>query len=158
MKQIIIKFLLIPLFLILSNCGYKVLNNFETTNFSIKEINTLGDKRINFKIKNSLIVDASKNAKNNAIVSLKTKKTKKTKEKNIKNEITKYEIFLSSSVKINFLEKNQKYEFNVSSNGDYLTDDKYSTTLQNEKRLIEDLTNDLTDKIKSKINLIINGF
>ena len=95
MKQIIIKFLLIPLFLILSNCGYKVLNNSETINFSIKEINTLGDKRINFKIKNSLIVDASKNAKNNAIVSLKTKKTKKTKKnfskssKNKKKKITK---------------------------------------------------------------------
>ena len=158
MKQIVIKSLLIPLFFIISNCGYKVLNNLETNNFSIREINTLGDKRINFKIKNSLIIDSSQGAENNAILTLETTKTKQIKEKNIKNEISKYEISLLSNVKIDFLEKNEKYVFNVSSSGDYLADDKYSTTLQNEKRLIEDLTNDLTDKIKNKINLITNDF
>ena len=158
MKQIIIKSLLVPIFCVLSNCGYKVLNNVEANNFNIKEINTLGDKRINFKIKNSLVIDSTKNSKNNAILTLKTKKTKKIKEKNIKNEITKYEISLISSVKIDFLEKIQKYEFSISTTGDYLADDKYSITLQNEKRLIEDLTNDLADKIINKINLITNDF
>jgi len=158
MKQIIIKSLFIPFIFILSNCGYKVLNNVETNNLSIKEINTLGDKRINFKIKNSLEIYSTKNSENNAILTLETKKTKIIKEKNIKNEITKYEISLVSNVKIDFLEKIQKYEFSVSSTGDYSADDKYSTTLQNEKRLIEDLTNDLAEKIKNKINLITNDF
>ena len=158
MKQIIIKSLFIPFIFILSNCGYKVLNNVETNNLSIKEINTLGDKRINFKIKNSLEIYSTKNSENNAILTLETKKTKIIKEKNIKNEITKYEISLVSNVKIDFLEKIQKYEFSVSSTGDYSADDKYSTTLQNEKRLIEDLTNDLVDKIINRINLITNDF
>ena len=158
MKQIIIKSIFIPLIFILSNCGYKVLNNVETNNLSIKEINTLGDKRINFRIKNNLAIYSTKNSKNNAILTLETKKTKKIKEKNIKNEITKYEISLISSVKIDFLEKIQKYEFSVSSTGDYSVDGKYSTTLQNEKRLIEDLTNDLSDKIINKINLITNDY
>ena len=158
MKQIVIKSLFIPLFFILSNCGYKVLNNIETNNLSIKEIITLGDKRINFKIKNSLMIDTTKNSKNNAILKIETKKNKQIKEKNIKNEITKYQVSLTSIVKIDFLEKIQKYEFSVSSNGDYLANDKYSITLQNEKRLIEDLTSDITNKIKNKINLITNDF
>ena len=51
MTQIINKFFLIVLFFVISNCGYKVLNNLETNNFNIKEISTSGDKRINFKIK-----------------------------------------------------------------------------------------------------------
>lgn len=155
MKQFVFKSILVVSFLILSNCGYKVLDNLET-NFSIKEINASGDKRINFKIKNSLIIDSSYNKTNTLILTLDTKKTKKIKEKNIKNEITKYKIFLTSNIRISFIEKDLKQEFSVSSSGDYLAGEKYSATLQNEKRLIEDLTNDLADKIKNKINLITN--
>ena len=158
MKRIIIIPSLIFVFFSLSNCGYKVLDNSESSNFNIKEINASGDKRINFKIKNNLIIDYSNNTTNSLILTLDTKKTKQVKEKNIKNEITKYEILLTSSIKLTFLEKNQEHKFTVSSNGDYLADDKYSTTIQNEKRLIEDLTSDITNKIKNKINLITNDF
>jgi len=158
MTQIINKSLLIVFFLTISNCGYKVLDNLEINNFNIKEIKTSGDKRINFKIKNSLIIDSSENRTNNLILELNTKKIKNIKEKNIKNEITKYEISLTSNIKLNFLEKNQKYTFSITSNGDYLTADKYSTTIKNEKKLIEDLTNDVSNKIKNKINLITNDF
>ena len=158
MTQIINKSLLIFLFFIISNCGYKVLDNLETNNFNIKEISTSGDKRVNFKIKNSLIVDSSKNRTNNLIIELHTKKIKKIKEKNIKNEITKYKISLISNIKLNFLEKNQAHKFSITSSGDYLAANKYSTTIKNEKRLIEDLTNDLSNKIKNKINLITNDF
>ena len=122
------------------------------------EIKTSGDKRINFKIKNTLIVNSSKNKKNNLIMELDTKKIKKIKEKNIKNEITKYEISLSSNVKLNFLENNKEKEFIVLSTGDYKVGDKYSTTLTNEKRLVKDLTDDLSKKIINKINLILNDF
>ena len=152
------KFILIFLFFVISSCGYKILDNTETNNFNIKEINTFGDKRINFKIKNSLMVDSLKDRTNNLVLELNTKKIKKIKEKNIKNEITKYEISLVSNIKLNFLEKNQKHSFEVLSKGDYLASEKYSTTLKNEKRLVEDLTNDLSTKIKNKINLIINDF
>ena len=155
MRNIIIKCSLILLFITLSNCGYKVLDNLES-NFNIREINSSGDKRINFKIKNDLVVEYSNNSTNNLVLTLNTKKTKQIKEKNIKNEITKYEVSILCSVELAFLEKNTKHKFAVSSNGDYLAADKYSTTIQNEKRLIDDLTNDLSDKIRNKINLINN--
>ena len=155
MRNIIIKCSLILLFIALSNCGFKVLDNLES-NFSIREINTSGDKRINFKIKNDLIIEYSNNSTNNLILTMNTKKTKRIKEKNIKNEINKYEISIICSIELTFLEKSTKHKFTVSSNGDYLAADKYSTTIQNEKRLIDDLTNDLSDKIRNKINLINN--
>ena len=158
MTKNINKFLLIFLFIIISNCGYKILDNAETNNFNIKEINSFGDKRINFKIKNSLIIDSMKDRTNNLILELDTKKIKKIKEKNIKNEITKYEISLISNIKLNFLEKNKKHSFSIISTGDYLASDRYSTTLKNEKRLVEDLTNDLSSKIKNRINLVTNDF
>ena len=158
MTKNINKILLVFLFIIISNCGYKILDNAETNNFNIKEINSFGDKRINFKIKNSLIVDSMEDRTNNLILELDTKKIKKIKEKNIKNEITKYEISLISNIKLNFLEKNQKHSFSIISTGDYLASDRYSTTLKNEKRLVEDLTNDLSSKIKNRINLVTNDF
>ena len=156
MKRILIVFYLIITFLMLSNCGYKVLDDTKTNRFSIKEISTSGDKRINFKIKNSLIIDTTNNIANSLIIELDTKKTKNVKEKNIKNEIIKYEVSVISNFKINLLERRKEYTFSVSSNGDYLAADKYSTTLRNEKRLMESLTNDLIDKIKKQINLITN--
>jgi len=156
MTKIITRSCLILLFFITSNCGYKVLDNLESDSFNIKEIKTSGDKRVNFKIKSNLIINSSEDKTNNLILELYTEKKKEIKEKNIKNEITKYQISLSSNVKLDFLENNKKQEFNIISTGDYSVGEKYSTTLKNEKRLIEDLANDLSNKIKNKINLVLN--
>ena len=156
MKEIIAKFCLILIFIISSSCGYKVLDNQGSENFSITEIKTSGDNRINFKIKNSLIFNYSESKAQSIIMELYTEKKKEVKEKNIKNQITKYQITLSSYVKLNFLENNKKVEFDIISTGNYQVSDKYSSTLKNEKRLIDDLTNDISDKIKKQINLILN--
>ena len=39
----------------LSSCGYQVVDKKELQTFNILEINTSGEKRINFKLKNKLI-------------------------------------------------------------------------------------------------------
>ena len=158
MKKNLNKIFLILFLFITSNCGYKVLNNSEINNFNMVQIKSSGDQRINFKIKNILTVNSSKNKENSLIMELNTKKEKKVKEKNIKNEITKYEILLSSRVKLNFLENNIEKEFTVTSTGDYIVGNKYSTTLSNEKRLISNLTEDLSKKIINNINLVLNDF
>ena len=59
MKETITKFCLILIFVITSSCGYKVLDNQKSEDLNIKEVKTTGDNRINFKIKNSLIIDSS---------------------------------------------------------------------------------------------------
>ena len=158
MKKNLNKIFLILFLFITSNCGYKVLNNSEINNFNMVQIKSSGDQRINFKIKNILTVNSSKNKENSLVMELSTKKEKKVKEKNIKNEITKYEILLSSRVKLNFLENNIEKEFTVTSTGDYIVGNKYSTTLSNEKRLISNLTEDLSKKIINNINLVLNDF
>ena len=156
MVKIITKSCLIFLFFLTSNCGYKTLDNSKINNFHVVKIETSGNKRINFKIKNNLIVNSSKDKINILNLELNTKKTKTIKEKNIKNEITKYEIALNSNIKLNFLENNEKKEFVVTSIGNYSVSDKYSKTLRNEKRLIDDLTSNLSSQILNKIKLILN--
>ena len=77
MKNLINIFCLLILFSVTSNCGYKVLDNADYKDFSFNTINTTGDKRINFRIKNDLIVDSSENKKNRLIMNLETKKLKR---------------------------------------------------------------------------------
>ena len=153
MKQIIKKSFLFLFLFITVNCGYKVINETEKNNFSIQKITTSGDKRVNFKIRNNLLNYTEKNNQNSLLVDIITKKSKSIKEKNIKNEITKYEISLNAIVKFRLNNNDINYEINVSNNGNYLVSDSYSTTLSNEKKLIDDLIESLSEEILKKITL-----
>jgi len=156
MKKIITKSFLFLFLFITVNCGFKVINESEKNQFSIQEIKTSGDKRINFKIKNNLLNYSKKNNQNILLINLSTKKTKNIKEKNIKNEITKYEISLDANVKFNLINSDKNYKINLSNKGNYLVADSYSTTLNNEKKLIDDLIKNISEKILKKISLKLN--
>ena len=152
MEQIIKKSILFLFLFVTVNCGYKVINETENNNFSIQKITTSGDKRVNFKIKNNLLNYTEKNNENNLLIDLITKKSKSIKEKNIKNEITKYEISLNTIVKFKLNSSDIDYEINITNKGDYLVSDSYSTTLDNEKKLIDDLIMNISEKILKKIS------
>ena len=53
MRILVLKFIIISLFFT-SGCGFKVINQSELAKFDISEINTTGNKVINFKLKNKL--------------------------------------------------------------------------------------------------------
>ena len=42
------------------------------------------------------------------------------------------------------------YKINLSNSGSYLVDDSYSTTLNNEKKLVDDLIENISEKIQKK--------
>ena len=156
MKKIITKSFLFLILFATVNCGFKVINEAENNSFSIQEIKTSGDKRINFKIKNNLLNYTKKNSQNILIINLNTKKTKNIKEKNIQNEITKYEITLDVSLEFNLINGDTNYKIDLSNKGDYLVADSYSTTLNNEKKLTNDLIENISEKILKKISLKLN--
>ena len=156
MKQLITKSILFLFLFTTVHCGFKVINESEKNNFSIQEVKTSGDKRINFKIKNNLLSYAKKNDQNKLSINLDTKKTKNIKEKNIKNEITKYEISLDVNVSFNLINSENSHKINLSSKGSYLVVDSYSTTLNNEKKIIDDLAENISEKILKKISLKLN--
>ena len=81
------------IFLILAGCGFKIVNQSENQRYKINEIEFKGENRVNYFIKNKLLKKTNNESLNNEITLLvTTKKSKIIKEKNIKNEITKYEI------------------------------------------------------------------
>ena len=133
MKIKIIFFFLAILSLI-TNCGFKVLDKSKNNNFSVQEVRSSGEMRINHKIKNNILINSKDTSDNQVIITLNTKKIKSIKEKNIKNEITKYQIALASNVEFFLIKGNIKDSFSKSVAGDFITADSYSTTINNEKK------------------------
>ena len=129
---------LIPFFLVLfftTGCGYKIIDRSKFGNFGIAEMNTSGETRINYKIKNKLFFNTDKNNNNLIILDLESKKTKKIEEKNDKNEITKYRLFIKVDVSFKKITDTETSSFIVKKTGIYNVGNRYSQTLSNEKNL-----------------------
>ena len=141
------------IFLLINNCGFKIVKKGEVYKFDINEIIATGDNRINFRIKNKLIFRSEQNGKKLVDIYLDTNKTKEVKEKNINNEITKYQISINTAVKVKELVSEKEISFNISKNGDYNVASQYSQTLASEKKLINILTDDVTENILEAIGL-----
>ena len=121
--------------ILLTGCGFKIIDKRELLNFNIKEISTNGDKRINFELNNKLSDYNDTNSSKVIKIELDTKKTKSIKEKNISNEITKYQIKVVVNVKLIKIDNTNDLEFTIEREGDYVVADKFSQTLNNEKKL-----------------------
>ena len=154
-RNFIIYFLLIILSLTITNCGFKVIDK-SNLNYDIAEITTTGEKRINFKIKNKLLFNSSKNDKRLLNIDIHSKKIKNVKEKNIKNEITKYELEIIAIVTFSKLNSSEKNKFNIQVSGDYDVANQFSQTLTNEKKLIETLTEKIAEKINDNLIFRLN--
>jgi len=153
-----LKYYILPLvFLIVSSCGFKVENYSKLSNFAINNISLSGDQRINYKLKNGLLFKSNKNSEILLNLDFKTKKTKTIKEKNIKNEITKYKIDISVDVQFQKVNSKEKTLFTVISTSDFNVDGQYSQTINNEKKLIENLSNKITQKIFDKLVQEVNA-
>lgn len=140
----------------ITGCGFKVINNNQLKEFSIADITTTGDKKINFNIRNKLLFNSKDNARKLIKIKLNTTKNKSIKEKNIKNEITKYEIVINVKVEFNVVMKNDFKNITVSKSGDYSVAEQYSQTLNNEKNLIEYLSEDIAEEILGELALKLN--
>ena len=149
------KVLYILVFLFLSGCGFKIVNQKGLGNYDISEINLSGDKKINYEIRNKVLFNSTKNAKALINVNIYTQRIKTVKEKNIKNEITKYQILIKSEVEIDDL-KESNFKFSMSKTGDFAVSSKYSQTLNNEKKLVQILTDAISKEIIEKIIIKIN--
>ena len=139
----------------ISNCGYQVVDKKKLQTFNILEINTKGEKRINFKLKNKLLYFKKENGKELIILDINSKKTKSIKDKNIKNQITKYQIDLNVEVSYRKVNDGKENSFNVKQNGTYDVSSQHSQTLNNEKKLIDLLINNIGEKI---IDQLVDNF
>lgn len=135
------------------SCGFKVINISELQNFYISNIETSGDKRIAYNLKNKLLLKTNDSSKENIELIIDVKKNKVVKEKNASNEITKYLINVNLKIKIR---KNDKVikQLSITNEKDYNVDSQYSQTIINENKAVKSITELLVTKLLREISLI----
>ena len=119
---------------LISNCGFKVVNFSEVNNFNISEISSSGNTKINYIIKNKIKYLSKNESKNLISLDFNTVKKRTVIEKNIKNEITKYQIEIAVNVELYEIINDKISKFQVSKVGNYNVSKQYSQTLNNEKK------------------------
>ena len=150
------RILSIIILIFLTSCGFKVVNVSEQNNFTIINLSSEGDKRINYIIKNRIQSGSREDSANRIVIDLITTKKKNVKEKNIKNEVTKYEILITANVKFGSEDNIKKYKFTKKSKNDYSVSTQFSQTRNNEKKMTELLSEKLAEEILREISKKIN--
>ena len=148
-----INLFLIIFFVFTLSCGFKVVDHSSLNNYEIASISTAGEKRINYRLKRVLLTNSNNSAEKLIDLDLNTEKTKSIKEKNIKNEVTKYQITIKVVISIKEINSNTNYEIIKTTSGEYNVTDKYSQTLTNEKKLVEILADNLAEEISRACQL-----
>ena len=157
MKILKKNFILFIAVMFIANCGFKVLDKSQLQNLQIESLETQGDKKTSFLIKSNLQKFFINNESGEKIfLILKTNKTKTIKEKNLKNQIKKYEISLSTNININYLDKIKNKNFKILVNGSYDVSDNHSTTISNQNNLEKNLAKKSADLIIKELILKIN--
>ena len=149
MKLIFVHILII--LITLSNCGFKVIKQSTDANLNISKIVSEGDRRIGYQIKNKLAFYSQESSSNLSELNLEIIKEKKIKEKNIKNEITKYELQIKINIKHYKPLTGTVNTFSLIESQSYTVDKQHSQTLNNEKKVINLLTDKLFDQIILKL-------
>ena len=140
--------------LLLTSCGFEVVKN--TYGFNILEVNAKGDKKISYALKNRIKINNSDLNKNFIKINIDSEKVKLIKEKNIQNKITKYEIKIVSNVKYMILPENITKILTITKAANFNVADNKVETLNNEKKLIDNLIDEMADEILLKISLDFN--
>jgi hypothetical protein len=139
------------LFIFISSCGYEAIHskNNSSYDFSISELNFIGDRDVNLKIKEKLNNYSLTQKDKNFILNITSNVEKKVLSKDASGEVTNFKIVIKIKVevlaKIN-LEITESFNYNN-------IDNKFNLKTY-EKQVIKDLTNIAVDKLIFKLSNI----
>ena len=133
------------IFLLVTNCGFKTINDPSLNTYTVGDIKIVGDKKIGLIMQNQLMVASSKKSSNVLFFDITIKNEKSIKEKNISNKITKYNLTLNVTVRIK--SENEIYQKNYRQSGSYDVSQNFSDTLRSEKNLETSLAAKISEKV-----------
>ena len=148
------KFLIIVSFLLLSQCGYSVVNYNDLKQFNVESFNLEGENRLNRLIKKNIEYYSKDQSSNIFKINIKTLKKKEILEKNIKNEIVRYQITINTNIEIYDLRTAKLVKKSFSEQGNFFVANKNIDSRNNEKKLIENLIENLSEKIIKSLRAI----
>ena len=144
-------FILFALFIFFSNCGYTPIFSKKDVNFSIENIEFLGDQDVKEKISHALSNYKNKPNKEKKISSVITNsKNTSIASKDSKGKAQTKRINIDSNVKI-ILAKNNFFQKSFNKSSTYTVIDRKSELKLIENKLIENLSNEIALQIVFEI-------
>jgi hypothetical protein len=145
-KKIIIIFIL-PFFFL--SCGFKKIN----MDNPLVDLNVVivGENRIAYVIKNNILLISNKDAVKKYDINIEISKNKKIKIKDKTGKVTRYELSIRANltIKDKATQKNINKSFSKSSG--YQVSPSHTNTIANEKSVIKNLTQQLSDELTNFI-------
>ena len=132
-------------------CGYQPILNEENQKFSISQFNLEGNKRLSGLLKNNLIV--VKKNKNSYVLNIKSEKKNVVANKNQTGKVLSYALTLNFEISAS-KNKNIIYSKVFTKTQNYNAADIHSGTLNNEKKLVENLIESIANELLIELNSI----
>lgn len=149
----IIKFKLIfVLGILVSSCGFKIMNQETNDLVYLQNINVSGERRAAYMLKNNLLLISSDNSSNKYDVQIEIIKQKKDKIKNKAGKVTRYTMSVIANLKLTNLNNNKIVNKVFLRNSDFNVAKIHSETINNEMNVTENIVGALSEDI---INFII---
>ena len=148
-----IKITSILIFLILSSCGFKPINQKNNSLIYFNEIVISGDKRISYSLKNNISLISDETSKNNYNAEIKLTKQRKIRIKEISGKVTRYNINLSALLRLTNNKNRKEIQKTFDRNADYDVATIHSNTINNENNATKNLTQQISTEIINFINL-----
>ena len=143
------------LFVLLSGCGFKKINEPNLKFYSIGDIKLSGNKQLGLVIQNKLKLSSNKDSKNTLFLNITLEKNKTMREKDSSNKITKYDIKLIANISIKTSSEILEKKFETMDFFDVSSD--YSSTIRAQKNLENELAKNIADELINYLKLKFNN-
>ena len=153
-----IKNLYIFMFLILLvSCGFKKINQNDNSSIYIQNIDIIGEKKISYLLKNNILFISKKDSTNKYEMELKIDKTKTSKIKNAKGQVTRYSLSFMVNLVMTNINNQKNINKSFSRSGDYDVAENHSQTINNEKNMVKNIIQQISNDIISFITLHVKN-
>ncbi len=142
-------------FVLVSGCGFKKINDPNLKFYSIGDIKLSGNKQLGLVIQNKLKLSSSKDSKNTLFLNINLEKYKTTREKDSTNKITKYDIKLIANISIKT--SSEILEKKLVTIDFYDVSSDYSNTIRAQKNLENELAKNIADELINYLKLKFNN-
>jgi len=155
-KKIYILFLLI-LPITLTSCGFKKLKDSSKNLFYINSVNTSGDIRIGYYLKNEILLNSSKQSLNKINIEINSKKTNKIKTKDTTGTAKKYTLTIESQMIVSDSNYQKIFSKTFVNSVEYDVGKSVSTTLARERKSITSSKSVIAEEISKYLNIYFNN-
>jgi len=137
----------------LSSCGYQSLLNENSKKFGIKSFNIDGNKRLAQILKNNLV--SSRDRSNNLILDINARKNRSIAHKDSTGKIIEYNLKISFDLNATeTISRKKILSKTFTLDGNYKVSDLYTDTINQEKKIINQLIKSIASQILTDLNLI----